>query len=117
MDDILSSLFLISSDLINLGAKVLDVLDCRCRELFRRWPGSELKELLGENELCRSWRCTGVGEFVLKTAERGRADGEMGEANGISKDLLEGWLGEPPWNEDTALLVSWMSIGRRRCQT
>ncbi len=85
MADILSSLFLCSSDLMNLGAKVLEVLACRCNDCVRKWVGTELSELDGENDFSRSWRYTGVGLSLPSIAERGRADGESGEAS----DMLE----------------------------
>ena len=54
--------------------------------------GTELSELDGEKDFSRSWRYTGVGLSLLKTADRGRPDGERGEAIDMSEfsDLLNG---------------------------
>jgi hypothetical protein len=64
MADILSSLLRISSDFMNFGANVLEVLACRWRELFRMWDGTELSEVVGEYDCWRSCLDPPVGVGV-----------------------------------------------------
>lgn len=42
----------------------------------------------------------------MKTADRGRADGDMGEASDMSKDLVENCVGSPPYVGGVVVLDS-----------
>jgi hypothetical protein len=78
---------------MNFGAKVLEVLACRLRDWVRRCEGKELNEVDGEKDCCPSCLWTGVGLLLLLyTAERGREDGDMGDAIDMfeSRDVLNG---------------------------
>ena len=70
---------------MNLGAKVLEVLDWRCRDWVRIWPGIELSDVLGEKDCCRSCleEVAGVGE--AKSKDLDNDEGDMGEATDMSE--------------------------------
>lgn len=70
---------------MNFGAKVLEVLACLWSDPVRTCEGTELKEVEGEFDCCRSCLEVGVGVGEAKRSDFEPLVGDMGEGIDMSE--------------------------------